>query len=207
MAARQSLSDRPPSSKDGAGGYAGPVATDISPETLAVLVDRHREFLAFLEPRVGSRAAAEELLQAAFVKTLERGGEIRDGESAVAWFYRLLRNALVDFYRRRDAERRALERHAREVGGAAAPEPDLEDAVCRCLDALIPTLKDEYATILKLVEMEGAPVAEAAARLGVTPGNAAVRLHRARQALRARLVASCGTCAEHACLDCGCRRG
>jgi hypothetical protein len=41
-------------------------------------------FLQFLEPRVGSRAVAEELLQAAFVKALEHDGELRDGETAVA---------------------------------------------------------------------------------------------------------------------------
>jgi RNA polymerase sigma-70 factor (ECF subfamily) len=29
-------------------------------------------------------------------------------------------------------------------------------------------------------------------------------VHRARQALRRRLEESCGTCAEHACLDCSC---
>jgi RNA polymerase sigma-70 factor (ECF subfamily) len=87
----------------------------LAPAVVDVLVDRHRQFLDFLERRVGNRAAAEELLQAAYLKGLERGGALRDGESAVAWFYRLLRNALIDFYRHRDAERRALERHAVEL--------------------------------------------------------------------------------------------
>ena len=84
------------------------MAEALTPEVVDVLVERRRRFLQFLEPRVGSRAVAEELLQAAFVKVVERGSELRDGESAVAWFYRLLRNALVDFYRHRDAERRAI---------------------------------------------------------------------------------------------------
>jgi RNA polymerase sigma-70 factor (ECF subfamily) len=57
------------------------------------------EILKLLEPRVGNYAAAEEVLQDAFVKGLEHAGDIHDGESAVAWFYRLLRNALIDFYR------------------------------------------------------------------------------------------------------------
>jgi len=33
-----------------------------------------------------------------------------------------------------------------------------------------------------------------------------VRLHRARAALREKLVRSCRTCAEHGCLDCSCGR-
>ena len=178
----------------------------LAPEVVEVLVNRHRQFLSFLERRVGSRAAAEELLQAAYVKGLERGGGLRDGESAVAWFYRLLRNALIDFYRHREAERRALEGHAADVAAGLEGDAALEDAVCQCVHALIPTLKDDYAAILRTVEMEGATVGEAAARLSITPGNAAVRLHRARQALRERLAVACGTCADHGCLDCTCEK-
>jgi RNA polymerase sigma-70 factor (ECF subfamily) len=39
---------------------------------------------------------------------------------------------------------------------------------------------------------------------GITPNNASVRLFRAREALRQQLQRSCGTCAEHGCLDCSC---
>lgn len=45
-----------------------------------------------------------------------------------------------------------------------------------------------------------------AAELGITPGNAAVRLHRARHALRLRLQTTCGMCTEHGCLECVCRK-
>ncbi|MBI1733985.1 MAG: sigma-70 family RNA polymerase sigma factor [Candidatus Rokubacteria bacterium] len=48
--------------------------------------------------------------------------------------------------------------------------------------------------------MENAPVAAVAERLDITPGNAAVRLHRARQALKKRLEAACGTRTAHGCL-------
>src|SRR5687767_5895846 len=177
----------------------------LTPGVVDVLVERHRRFLQFLEPRVGSRAVAEELLQAAFVKAVERGSQLREGESAVAWFYRLLRNALVDFYRRQDAERRALERHADEISTATERDPALDAAVCECVHSLIPTLKGEYADILRAVEMEGQGLADVAQRLAITPGNAAVRLHRARLALKERLERSCGTCTEHSCLDCACK--
>lgn len=180
------------------------MAEALSAQVVDVLVERHRRFLRFLEPRVGSRAAAEELLQAAFVRALERGGDLRDAESAVAWFYRLLRNALIDFYRRRDAERRALDRHATETPTIVEADPELQTAVCECVDALIPTLKHEYTDLLRAVEIEGRSVADAARDLGITPGNAAVRLHRGRQALKARLEVACGTCTEHGCLDCTC---
>ena len=93
-----------------------------SPEVVARLVQSHREFLGFLQNRVSDRAVAEELLQSAFVKTLEKGGSIQDGESAVAWFYRLLRNALTDHYRRKKSETKALDHEAKLAESATEPE-------------------------------------------------------------------------------------
>jgi RNA polymerase sigma-70 factor (ECF subfamily) len=172
------------------------------PEVVAHLVASHRAFLGFLERRLPSRAAAEEVLQEAFVRTLERGGELREGEGAVAWFYRLLRNAIVDHHRRRGAEGRALEREAREA--EEGEEPELRSVICACMGELLPDLKPEYAELLRRVDLEEAPVAAAAAAAGITVNNAHVRLHRARQALKRSLERACGTCATHGCLDCTC---
>lgn len=172
-------------------------------EVVERLVRNHREFLGFLESRVRDRAVAEDILQAAFVKALERGGAIRDGESAVAWFYRLLRNALVDHWRRAGREAKVLDRGASDAD-AAAEDPELHAAVCGCFADLLPTLKPEYAELLRRVDLQGAAVSAVAVELGITANNASVRLHRARQALRRSLEASCGTCATHGCLDCSC---
>ncbi|MDY7227127.1 RNA polymerase sigma factor [Hyalangium rubrum] len=169
-----------------------------------VLVENHRRFLSFLERRVGSHAVAEELLQAAYVRTLEKGHELREGESAVAWFYRLLRNALVDHYRKQASEGRAMEREAREAT-EQGDDPELKATVCACMGELLPTLKPEYAELLQRVDLEERAVPEVAAEVGITPNNAGVRLHRARQALKKQLERSCGTCATHGCLDCSCQ--
>jgi RNA polymerase sigma-70 factor (ECF subfamily) len=191
-------------------GTDATVSTDdaLAKDKVGVLVAHHARFLAFLKPRVGSADAAEEILQAAFVKGLEKQATIREGESAVGWFYRLLRNAVVDHYRRNGAARRG---HERFVAENPEPTAELDTAltaeVCACVDGLIPTLKPEYADLLRRVELGGASVVEAAAELGVTPNNAAVRLHRARAALKKRLEQTCGTCTEHGCLECTCQAG
>lgn len=175
---------------------------DASTEVARALVDNHRAFLAFLERRTRSRDVAEEILQNAFVRGIDRAGGLREGESAVAWFYRLLRNALVDHYRARGAEVRALDALARE------PEPpgdeELHQAVCACVTALLPTLKQEYADALRRVELDGQSVKDFATEAGISANNAGVRVFRAREALRKQLEKSCGTCATHGCLDCHC---
>lgn len=178
----------------------------VPEDVVRVLVDNHARFLGFLARRVGSREVAEDLLQEAFVRGLARARSLRDQESAVAWFYRLLRNALVDHHRHADSERRALQAVA-AAPGEPSPQPDEElmNTVCACVDDMLATLKPEYAQALRSVEMNGASVGAFAAEAGITPGNAAVRIHRARQALRRRVEESCGTCAVHACLNCDCQ--
>jgi RNA polymerase sigma-70 factor (ECF subfamily) len=172
-----------------------------SAEVVERLVAGHKEFLSFLESRVHGRAAAEEILQAAFVKAIEVGDSIRS-ESAVAWFYRVLRNAIVDFYRDRASESRALDLHAREP--ELPTEPELRAAICQCMRTLIPSLKPEYAEVLKRVDLAEQPISEVASSLGISSNNATVRLHRARQALKSQLERNCRTCATHGCLDCTC---
>jgi RNA polymerase sigma-70 factor (ECF subfamily) len=167
-------------------------------------VENHARFLGFLERRVGSREDAEDILQSAFVRGLERGAALRDEESATAWFYRLLRNALVDHYRRRAAEKRAL---ARLPPAPETTDEELMEVVCGCVADLARTLKPEYAAALQRVEVQGASLRAFAEEQGITPGNAAVRLHRARLALRKQVAKSCGTCATHGCLDCSCSGG
>ena len=175
-----------------------------TPDLVGVLVGNHRQFLGFLEKRVGSRALAEDILQDAFVRGMDKLGEVRSDESVVAWFYRLLRNAVIDQRRRTGAAERKLAAFGREVEDHAEPEVELRSAICRCVNELAGTLKDEYAVALRSVEVEGLAVKDFAKRAGISTNNAGVRVFRAREALRKQVMRSCGTCADHGCLNCTC---
>lgn len=178
----------------------------MKPETAEQLVGNHRKFLAFLERRVGDRALAEDILQDAFVRSMEKGGDIRDESSAVAWFYRMLRNSVIDHHRRAGTRNRALEAFALEMKDAATPPPNVTAEICGCVGELASTLKPEYAQAIKRVDLEEVAVKDFAAESGITPTNAGVRLSRAREALRKQVKASCGTCAEHGCVECRCKK-
>jgi RNA polymerase sigma-70 factor (ECF subfamily) len=77
--------------------------------------------------------------------------------------------------------------------------------VCQCVVRPAGSLKPEYAEALQIIEIEGAPVKRYAEQKGLSPGTAAVRVFRAREALKKRVAQSCGVCAEHGCADCTCR--
>jgi RNA polymerase sigma-70 factor (ECF subfamily) len=176
-----------------------------SPDMLRLLVDNHARFLGFLERRVGSRDEAEDILQEAFVRSIGRTDALQSPESATAWFYRVLRNAIVDHHRREGTRSRAFLQLAAEAEhDTATPDEELEAAVCACITALVDTLKPEYGAALRRVDLDGVSVRGFAEEAGITPGNAGVRLHRAREALRRQVARSCGTCLVHGCLDCRC---
>jgi RNA polymerase sigma factor (sigma-70 family) len=178
--------------------------SSVAPDVLNILVENHRRFLGFLERRVGSRDAAEDILQEAFVRGLERADTIRDEGAVIPWFYRLLRNAVTDYYRRAGAENRALVEYAGADDETVSLDEEWEKQVCECVAGLVDTLKPEYAAVIKRVDLDGVAVAEFARENGITANNAGVRLHRAHEALRRQLVLSCSTCAAHGCLDCHC---
>jgi RNA polymerase sigma-70 factor (ECF subfamily) len=186
--------------QEGGDDAARPMSADI----VSVLVENHREFLRFLERRVGSRAVAEDILQEAFIRGIGKAETLRSEQSAVAWFYQTLRNALIDHSRRVGAAERALTAVAAELEETHAPDAELKDAVCKCVGRLAGTLKPEYAAALRRVEVDGLSVTSFAEEAGITANNASVRLFRARQALKKQVEVSCGTCASHGCLDCTC---
>jgi RNA polymerase sigma-70 factor (ECF subfamily) len=188
-----------------AAAEAADAVAPIAPAVLAVLVDNRARFLAFLEKRVGGREAAEEILQQAYVRGLDRGGGLRADESAIAWFYRLLRNVLVDHWRHGDAERRALTAFAGEAA-SITDDGALLEAVCGCVTTLVGTLKPELAEIIRAVDLDGATLRDYAARADISSNNAAVRLHRARRALGRQIRRTCaaGSVAELRACECDC---
>jgi RNA polymerase sigma factor (sigma-70 family) len=176
------------------------------PTTLETqLAEGRDQFLAFVRRRLADPDLAEDVLQDAYVRAVSAAPELRDEERITAWFYRILRNAIVDAYRRRDVrDRRAAPLDAPDTDLPDEPSEEDDRILCACFRDLLPTLNPGYAELIETVELGDEPPEAAAQRLGVTPNNLKVRRHRARQALRKRLEETCRLCAAHGCLDCTC---
>ena len=175
-----------------------------SPAIASELLAHRNAFKAFLVSRVGNPADAEDLLQDGLIKALQRAGELKDGEKSVAWFYQILRHAIIDRARSRDATRGREGKWAAE-SVTLADDPDAERVLCGCFEPLLPSLKPAHAELLRRVDLEGQSVSATANALGMTANHASVTLHRARAELRKKLLEFCGSCAAGACLDCDCR--
>ena len=181
-----------------------PLKPGTTAETAAGLAEMHGNFLAFLRRRLGDAATAEDILQVAYLKAVEHGAELREDESSVAWFYRILRNAIADHYRRQAAHSRAMEKWAGEW--KEDYEPEIRTEACACIHEAVSSLKPEYRAAIERVDLGGESIAGFATAQRTTVNNASVRLHRARKAVAKRLTEVCGTCATHLCIDCTSKR-
>jgi RNA polymerase sigma factor (sigma-70 family) len=172
------------------------------------LVENETAFRAFLRKRVSDEAVVEDLFQQSLLRAVEHHHSVNNKESVVAWFYRILRNAVIDYYRSRvaqDSRQQIFEKEAEVLGARESPPPDeVKAAICVCLDDVVDTLRPGYGELIRRIDLGGESTADVAKALHITSGNATVRLHRARQALREGLEKVCGVCTKHGCLNCTC---
>lgn len=159
-------------------------------------------FTAFARSRVSDDQLAEDVVQESLLKAVKSAGQLRDDESVTSWFYRILRRTIIDLYRWRDASQRAIDQLEVELN--ASPSAEEQRTICACLEAFLPTLKPDYAELIRDLDLNGRSTEDIAVQRGVTANNLRVRHHRARQQLRERLEATCRVCAQHGCLDCTC---
>ncbi len=197
-----------PSDHDDQPSPSGSVPAGLLDAVLQPLIAQTSAFRTFLRRRVNDDALAEDLLQHSFVRAMERYHTLKESDRLVPWFYRILRHALVDYYRSQTSETKKYEAFLHELtasGEDTIPPPDeVKTAVCACLYKLLPAIRPNYAELVRRIDLEGESPDAVGRELNLTRNNLTVRLHRARQALRAELEESCGICSKHGCLNCAC---
>lgn len=165
------------------------------------LLSHRKKLIAFVKKRTGDPDLAEDLFQEALLRAV-RSAPDEGEERLLSWFYRVLRNAIIDHYRRGAADARRLEAAASALEHLSE---ETEQELCACFVELLPSLKPEYRDMIESLELKAEPPEAAARRLGIDRNNLKVRRFRARQQLKERLEETCRTCAKHGCLDCTCK--
>ena len=168
------------------------------------LREGHREFLRFLSRRTPSIEEAEDILQDFYLKAIRSARTIKEPGALKGWLAQVLRRTLADYYRRRSVRKAALQRLEVSESSPMVIDDDADRAVCGCLYRILPAMPAEYSQLIWQVDLLGQPRSRVAKRLGISPNNLGVRLHRARTVLRGALERFCTTCPTHGFLNCAC---
>jgi RNA polymerase sigma-70 factor (ECF subfamily) len=147
-------------------------------DAFGTLVRRHRDRLWAVALRtLGDREEAADALQDALVSAFRAADRFR-GESAVTtWLHRIVVNACLDRVRRAQA------RPTTDLPEVEIAEPDTDRETVLDVHAALARLPIEQRVAVVLVDMQGYPVADAAAALGVPIGTVKSRCSRGRARL------------------------
>jgi len=174
------------------------------PDVVSAALRTHAvDLRAFVRGRVPADDV-DDILQIAAMRAIERADSLTDPERVRAWLYRIHRNVIVDTLRSRARQRRLRDQAGQEANLQAEAAMSIPRESCKCSVSLAKQINPAYASVLELVDAGDATVAEAARVLGISANNAAVRLHRARTALKAAMLQHCGVTNPAECDDCRC---
>lgn len=133
----------------------------------------------------GNEEAAEDLCHDALIKMTEKQMQFPSPNDAKYWLIRVVKNASLNYAKRKGRERKAYERALKEDRRTIDSGEMIllkEDAVLRVQKAL-EKMPENLRTVLQLKEYGELNYKEIGRVLGITEGNVKVRVFRAREQL------------------------
>jgi RNA polymerase sigma-70 factor (family 1) len=156
-------------------------------EKLGVLFDRHhRSLFDFFARMMGSRTAAEDLVQDVFFRILKYRETFRNDSRFKAWMFHIARNARFDHFRKHQGETPLPEHGTDSVESRTLlPTNELEQQQHeQILERALFKLSEEKREVLVLSRYQEMKYEQIAEVMGCEVGTVKVRVHRALNELR-----------------------
>ena len=155
----------------------------IDPDYEAFYRRELRSMIALGISLCGEREAGVDLAQEALLRAYRSWSAVQTMDKPGAWLRRVLVNLAIDRRRRRDRERRAIQR-------LTPPSPVVQpDPVSDRFWSLVRELPDTQRAAVTLFYLEDLPVDEIAEVLQISDGTVKSALFRARKSLAAAMQA------------------
>ena len=153
---------------------------DVIPQTLPSLLPRLWRFALRLTANTHD---AEDLVQRACVRALEKRHQFAPGTSALSWLFSIVHSIWLTELRSRNLQNRYTSPLSDELvetlADPLARDPEV-NALHRQLIASVDALPDAQRAVMLLIAAEGMSYSEAADTLGIPIGTVMSRLSRAR---------------------------
>ena len=159
---------------------------------------------AYLKSKIQDEKDVEDMLQDIFFKVHAHQNELTEKENIGGWLFRITRNTLSDFYRKKARET--------QIELPVWTE-DEQIQINDCLLTMINNLPEKYAKPLISSDVNGIKQQLIADEMGISISGAKSRVQRARELLKKELIDCCnyavneqghleGTCGE----ECSCEK-
>lgn len=142
--------------------------------------------------RTGDAVLAEDLAQQALIRLCEHWPRVSRLDSPMGWAYRVGVNLSTSWFRRRNAERRAVLR----LESLAEPRVDAEPSLSNSVRAALLDLPESQRDAVVLRYLLDLSVSQTAEAMQISEESVRVRCHRAKATLREKLRLESGTAQE-----------
>lgn len=167
----------------------------MTPDELLQAFPAHRDRLVAALSRLVEPAEAEDLVQETLLRAMAAIEGFRGEAGLGTWLHRIGTNLAYDVLRRRSSgpvlagtDTSALPEAGTETLGGEGLE---QRQTMKCIRNMLATLPPQQRDVLIHADMFERSVPEIARNAGITLGNAKIRLHRARQAMKAAMEENC----------------
>ena len=152
-------------------------------DAFAALVARHQGRLWAVAVRtIGDREEAADALQDALLSAYRAAASYRGDARVTTWLHRIVVNACLDRVRRRTA-RATVSLDERDAERADPRDALADRETALVVEAALAALPEDQRVAILLVDVQGLPVADVAAVLGVPTGTVKSRCSRGRARL------------------------
>lgn len=142
----------------------------------------------YIKKHINNKSDAEDVLQEVLLKIYSNIDDLRDYRKISVWVYKIAKNTIIDYYRRKNKEMVQL---AENVFEEDIDEDSCNTEISKCLNKMIEYLPEKYKEVIKLIEYNGLTQKEVSQHLGISVSAVKSRVHRARAMLKKMLIECC----------------
>ena len=153
----------------------------------------YQPLVMFVVRHIGDEDVAKDIVQDIFFKLFERGHSLPDNFQLKSWFYRVARNAAVDYLRHLQVEDKYKFLMAEGMIHIPDIDEEIDEQVYAKVNLAIESLPEQCRLIIKLNVLEGKKYQEIAEELGITINTIRTQVSRGYKKLREILAEEVGT--------------
>lgn len=143
----------------------------------------------FISKRISNAQDIDDILQDVFIKIHNNSGSLKDETKIHAWVYRIARNAIVDYYRKKESVE--LVELPDDIANEIEEDLSYNGEIAACLKTMIEGLPEEYKQAIILAEFHNLTQKEISEKMGLSLSGAKSRVQRGRKKLKEMLLGCC----------------
>lgn len=144
----------------------------------------------YIKSKVGNAHDAEDILQEVYVKIFRNLDTLEKKNAVKSWIFTITRNTIIDYYKKKK-DIPVLPDVFADIENKDADEDNMNREISECLKQMIFDVPEKYHEVYDMHLNKKMKHKEIAEELDISLANSKVRLKRAKQLLKDKLVECC----------------